>query len=100
MRRGQVLAQLAGCALAYAASELQKQHSDLVLRLMAGGLDAAALEMESSVEAAASAVSQAAKQLLGAEPASPLVASGTLQRLLLAPDQPGKPSDVKVGARA
>ena len=91
-----MLAQLAACTLAYAADELPQQHSDLMLRALVAGLAAAAVEMEAAVEAAAAAVAEAARQLPGAEQPSPLLAFGTLQCLLLAPDQPGRPSDVKV----
>ena len=90
-RRHQLLAELAARTLHYAAPCVPAQTSDLLLRALAKGTAAAAVELENSVEACAAAVKAAVQQLPGmADAASvPSVAWGVLQRLLLAPPEPG-----------
>ena len=97
--RGQLQAELAACILHYAAHSVPAQTADLLLRALAKGTAAAAVELEASVEAAAAAVSGAVQQLPGMQAAVPSVAWGILQRLLLGPEEVDLEHSVKVSYR-
>ena len=94
--RAELLAALAACTLHHAAPSVPQQTMDLLLRALAKGTAAAAVELEASVEAAAAAVQEAVRQLPGMQHAVPSVAWGILQRLLAAPDEHDAPLSVKV----
>ena len=99
MRRLQLLAALAACALHYAPDSITAQAGDLLLRALGKGTAAATVELEGAVEAAAAAVQAAVRQLPGMQDAAPSVAWGILQRLLLGPDEASTSASIGVRPR-